>query len=73
MISRPRTPDEIITPWIASYEGNWNAMQEALTAEWLIEQGLMPDPSEFYLLRANGGLASWCVREDGWQCQDKRK
>ena len=47
---------------------NENAcMQEALTVEWLIEQGFMPDPSEVF----EPGKKVYSVTDDSWVCEDK--
>jgi hypothetical protein len=54
-----------------------SAMQEALTAEWLIEQGLMPDPTDFpppvreYMWRPFKG--EWYIKRkiiNGFVCYD---
>lgn len=45
---RPPTPDECIPVlwWSDWSDKERDAMQEALTCEWLIEHGFMPDPSD---------------------------
>lgn len=54
---RPPTPQEAIDwrgvrttvyPYKDFWTLNMDCMEEALTAEWLIEYGLMPDPTDFH-------------------------
>ena len=52
MISRPPTVREKLGEWLWYTSPDWedfDCMQEALTAEWLIKQGFMPDPSDYDL------------------------
>jgi hypothetical protein len=51
----------------------YDAMQEALTCEWLIEQGLMPDPSEFTFFAIAGIKSDYAYEPHGWLCEDKTK
>lgn len=47
---RPPTPEEVVEFGqhdVLTLVMECDCMQEALTAEWMIEQGLMPDPTEF--------------------------
>lgn len=87
MIDRPPQPQDFFNVRESSpsdleaYAENYHEMQEALTAEWLIEQGLLPDPSEFiwnvigsnrtnqvaYYLGGNFALTS----TSEWTCKDK--
>lgn len=56
---------------------NISAMQEALTCEWLIEQGLMPDPTEFRPMFTQRlyDLTSDNTKHKAadWICEDKTK
>ena len=47
---------------------DWNYCEEQLFAEWLIEKGFMPDPSEFFLPDGRGYLMSYRYN---WVCEDK--
>jgi hypothetical protein len=68
-MNRPPTPEEIIPVlwWTDWSDKERDAMQEALTAEWLIEQGLMPCPSKS--LR----FANISHDYTFWVCEDKTK
>jgi len=80
MNNRPPTPDEVIAePWTEYCKRKGrdvSGMQEALTCEWLIEQGLMPDPTEYlqqgFVVFRHGEFTMPAVRID-WRCEDKTK
>lgn len=50
-----------------------SCMQEALTAEWLIEQGFMPDPSSADFREEHNGSIwlDWDSPHADWVCEDK--
>jgi hypothetical protein len=78
-MNRPPLVDEVIidTEWcnLNGYADGWRLeldnMQEALTCEWLIEKGFMPDPTEY------GGHEYWDTGmhwyELLWLKEDKTK
>jgi len=81
---KPLTPAEVIQPgWFKWKTGmhhsidmlyhQSNEMQEALTAEWLIEHDFMPDPSEFLVDGRYMGqtLAGWRSITYHWTIEDK--
>lgn len=78
MISRPPKPEEVLAmgefPLLAVRPlfdvdiKQIEAMQEALTVNWLIEQGFMPDPSEFNVFKGEFWI---CEYESCWVCEDR--
>lgn len=77
MINRPPTPEEAFTRDELFTQVPYSedeCVQEALTCEWLIAQGLMPDPADL-LCRDCKNIGEHCgyysEHIDGWTCEDK--
>lgn len=78
MINRPPSPRELLIPFPLvnhmrdaiqlEMSDDYKYMQEALTVEWLIEQGLMPDYYDFDRRRYIKG--PWWTTVY-WYCEDK--
>lgn len=81
MINRPPTPEDAVL-W-SDYPYTWSdvdyCMQEALTCEWLIQMGLMPDPSELYYTNKSGVVYIGWRKENRlsdwpeWDIEDKTR
>lgn len=91
MIIRPPTPEEVLCimdemEWLyfnnhetLRKHSNYDCAQEALTCEWLIEQGMMPDTTQYNYEDSSYGRY-WNKEIDGfaeefcdYQCEDKTK
>lgn len=78
-MNRPPQPHEVLASWV--FDEDYDSMQEALTAEWLIEQGLIPDPTQFWFGNSDMELKTAHVfkseQEDRyygwWICEDTTK
>ncbi len=76
MINRPPTPADLLDAieYVSVYmSDDMDCMQEALTVEWLIEQRLMPDPSEFgdvYRIHLCSYKRTGMIILNGWICED---
>lgn len=75
-MNRPLTPYKITdlyeirknsdsyTVWLQNYD----CMQEALTVEWLIEYGLIPEPKNFELMKSYSNKPTGWYMD--WECKD---
>jgi hypothetical protein len=81
MINRPPTPIDVLEyvdwldelyciPTSVNIEQS-NAMQEAITAEWLIEYGFMPDPSRAVMVWEKYKIPYPVRIIVKWVCEDK--
>jgi hypothetical protein len=64
-MNRPPTPNEVLPfddEGYADYYAHDDEMQEALTCEWLIQEKLMPDPTDYNYreqLKSSHMLLEW--------------
>ena len=75
-MNRPPRPMHVLdwSEWIDNnFYNNEEAMQEALTCEWLIEQGLMPDPTECNVSWGSKDQFNSLEIEHRWVVEDKTK